>query len=88
MAHRSLNDRRLIPFSRRIVQVIATATFKFVAVDAGEENRLFATRDAADTWETFFMTENVDGTISLRSIANGKYVSAQLTRGAELIGKP
>ncbi|KAH7668212.1 hypothetical protein AAVH_42948, partial [Aphelenchoides avenae] len=68
----------------RIVQLIARATFKFVSVDNGEERTLSATRDAADKWETFFMTENVDGTISLRSMANGKYISVQFTRGAEL----
>lgn len=82
-------EKQLIPFFRRIIQLITTTNFKFVSVDDAEESLLHATRDAADKWETFFMTENVDGTISLRSIANGKYVSAQHSPGgAQLIGKP
>jgi hypothetical protein len=54
------------------------------AANAGG-NPLIAAATAAGSWETFDLVHNPDGSVSLRALANGKYVCADNAGAAPLI---
>jgi hypothetical protein len=49
---------------------------KFVTAESAGAQPLIANRDAARGWETFHLIANADGTFSLRSAANGRFVTS------------
>ncbi|KAL3099195.1 hypothetical protein niasHS_000803 [Heterodera schachtii] len=72
-----------------IVYLRSFANKKVVSAwNAGKDQlvaRLDAPGTAADAWEKFEWIKNSDGTVSLRALANGKYVCADKDRDAKLI---
>jgi flagella basal body P-ring formation protein FlgA len=46
---------------------------------------LIANRTAIGAWEEFDLINNADGSISLRALANGRYVTAENAGAAALI---
>jgi hypothetical protein len=46
---------------------------------------LIANRTTVGPWETFQIVSNPDGSVSLRSLANGRYVAAESAGNAPLV---
>jgi len=67
----------------------AMANGNFVSADNAGASPLIANRTTAQGWEKFQIVNNGDGTISFLSMANGKYVSADIstTGGNKLIAQ-
>ena len=81
-----LNIKWTIPVNRGIANIRASVNGKFFCADMGSENvrSIFANRDNASDWETFTILPNNDGTVSLKSKANGRYVSAEINSDCRL----
>ena len=62
-------------------------TNKYVCADNYGNNPLVANRDSVAGWEKFQVVNNNDGTISILSIVNNKYVAADLNQGTKLIAR-
>ncbi|GAB2856249.1 hypothetical protein GCM10022221_64840 [Actinocorallia aurea] len=59
------------------IQLKVKSNGKFVTADGPEGTKpLIANRDAASDWETFLLVRNSDGSVSLLSRADNKYVTA------------
>jgi aryl-phospho-beta-D-glucosidase BglC (GH1 family) len=67
----------------------AMANSNFVSADNAGASPLIANRTTAQGWEKFQIVNNSDGTISFLSMANGKYVTADIstTGGNKLIAQ-
>ena len=50
---------------------------KYVCADNYGESNLIANRDSTGNWEHFLFYNNSDGTISIQSRANNKFLCAQ-----------
>lgn len=71
-----------------IVGVNSEGQNKIVCADDGGNNPLIANRDTySGSWETLYVVNNGDGTISLRSDANGKYVCAVVDENCQLLAR-
>lgn len=84
MAHLPLYG---FPF-KEVVSIKAYSNGKFLcADDAGNPNErlILANRDISSDWEKFMIVRNSDGTISIKSRANGKYLSAMINSDGRLI---
>ncbi|KAL3120968.1 hypothetical protein niasHT_002596 [Heterodera trifolii] len=72
-----------------IVYLRSFANNKVVSAANAGQDQLVANLDvpdsAANAWEKFEWIKNSDGTVSLRTLINGKYVCADLDREAKLI---
>ncbi|MFC5532596.1 discoidin domain-containing protein [Cohnella yongneupensis] len=72
------------------ISMRATVNGKLVCADNGGADPLIANRDSAGPWEQFAVEDAGGGTIALKAVANGKYVTASTTAnliaGATTIG--
>ncbi len=68
--------------------LVALANLKVVCAENNGASTLVATRDTCGgAWETFTIVNNGDGSISFRSHANGKYVTAILDEQNQLLSR-
>ena len=84
MAHLPL---RKFPFKEE-VSIKAYSNGKFLcADDVGQPNArlIMANRDIPSDWEKFMIVRNSDGTISIKSLANGKFLSSMINSDGRLI---
>ena len=59
---------------------------KYVAAENGGSDPIVANRDSyGGSWETFYLINNDDGTVSLKADANNKYVCAVLDEENQLV---
>ena len=75
---------------RQSVSINAHVNGKFLCADeAGQDcfRPIVANRDTVTAWEEYSLCPNEDGTISLRSHANGKYLTAMINEGGQLIAR-
>jgi hypothetical protein len=56
-----------------------------VAAENAGAAPLIANRTAIGPWETFQLIRNTDGSVSLRALANGRFVTAENAGAAPLI---
>lgn len=87
-----MNGRVLIPTlrmnwrytERGEVTIRAAANGKYLCADdcGNPANRpILANRETASDWERFTVIENMDGSVSFKAKANGRYLSAELNAG-------
>ncbi len=77
------------PFRRTLdCRLVGVHTGKTVCAENAGKDALAANRDAlGGAWELFSLRKNGDGSFSLKSAANGKYVSADPGRGGLLLAE-
>lgn len=64
----------------------SVANEKYVATENGGSDPIVANRDSyGGSWETFYLINNDDGTVSLKADANNKYVCAVLDEENQLV---
>ena len=64
----------------------SVANEKYVAAENGGSDPIVANRDSyGGSWETFYLINNDDGTVSLKADANNKYVCAVLDEENQLV---
>lgn len=64
----------------------SVANEKYVATENGGSDPIVANRDNySGSWETFYIVNNDDGTVSLKADANNKYVCAVLDEENQLV---
>ena len=64
----------------------SVANEKYVAAENGGSETIVANRDSyGGSWETFYLINNDDGTVSLKADANNKYVCAVLDEENQLV---
>ncbi|MCQ5339699.1 DUF7910 domain-containing protein [Eubacterium ventriosum] len=64
----------------------SVANEKYVATENGGSDPIVANRDNySGSWETFYLINNDDGTVSLKADANNKYVCAVLDEENQLV---
>lgn len=85
MAHLPL---RKLPFkSQEAVTIKARSNGKFLCADnlgQPDARPILANRDIPSDWEKYMIVRNSDGTISIKSLANGKYLSAMINTDGRL----
>lgn len=66
----------------------SVANEKYVATENGGSDPIVANRDSyGGSWETFYLINNDDGTVSLKADANNKYVCAVLDEENQLVSR-
>ena len=64
----------------------SVANEKYVATENGGSDPIVANRDSyGGSWETFYLINNDDGTVSIKADANNKYVCAVLDEENQLV---
>ena len=64
----------------------SVANEKYVAAENGGSDPIVANRDSyGGSWETFYLINNDDGTVSIKADANNKYVCAVLDEENQLV---
>lgn len=64
----------------------SVANEKYVAAENGGSETIVANRDSyGGSWETFYLINNDDGTVSIKADANNKYVCAVLDEENQLV---
>ena len=75
-----------VNFNNADTYITSIANNKVVCAENGGNNTIVANRDSCGgSWESIQIVNNDDGTVSLRSAANGKYVCAVADEKSQLI---
>jgi len=72
------------------VYIRAKCNGKYFCADEGEKQTVrpvVASREVASDWERFTIMGNSDGTVSLKSRINGRYVSAEIDSDGRLVAR-
>ncbi|KAL3099193.1 hypothetical protein niasHS_000801 [Heterodera schachtii] len=64
------------------------ANGKYVCADLDRQTKLIANKDWNQIWERFTKVDNGDGTISLKAVANSKFVCAEQNLNDSVDGEP